>query len=176
MPLVERHAARMAEAGFSAGVLVVRPSDAQAVGRVPFPGGFRVALSAAPDTAGSLAIGLAALDAWDLAIVTPVDLLPASVATIGALVDAVRAGALAASPRDVTAGRGGHPVVVRPAALRVYDEARHSGIAPPPLRDALRTLGTGHRRIDVDDPHVVFDLDEPADVERATGAPPAFWS
>jgi CTP:molybdopterin cytidylyltransferase MocA len=160
-PLASVHARRLREAGCRRVVIVTRAELA-----ARFFMEAEVAVSAAPDPAGSLAIGLRALAplADDVLVITPVDAWPALVATVGRLVRTVRSGADAATPtRDA---RGGHPVALR---ARVLDCD-----APRPLRDVLNDLGAKRMRVQVDDPGIAVDLDTPDDVQRATGAPPRF--
>lgn len=149
--LLDLHTAALREAGAKATVLVVRPPAVPGPGVVP-------ALTASQ--AESLAVGLRVLagsaQSHDLVVITPVNLLSARPSTLAALVEAVRAGALAATP--VHRGRGGHPVVVRLAALAGFAEA------PSPLRDVLARLGSARVRVVVDDAAVLGDFDTPADV------------
>ncbi len=154
--LASLHVRRLREAGCTDVVLVLRSDDRQpALGAT-------IAISTAPDPAGSLAVGLAALPG-DPVIVTPVDVLPARVDTIRALVRALSdESILAATP--VHRGRGGHPVVIRRSAIAIGE----------PLREILSALGDRRAKIDVDDPAVATDLDTPEDVVAATGAPPRF--
>ena len=163
-PLASVHARRMREAGCTEVVLVTRTD---LVGRLA-PLGDLVVASVAPDPAGSLAVALRALSlaADDLLVITPVDAWPARPGTIALLLDAVRAGAGAATPRF--GGRGGHPVVARARVFEGFTDA------PRPLRDVLAALGAARARLDVDDSSVVVDLDAPADVVAATGTPPRF--
>lgn len=102
-------------------------------------------------------------DTRDTVFVVPVDMRPASLATLRALagrLDSDRE-ALAATPS--CGGRGGHPIAVRAELLGPYVAAT-SGAEPPPLRDVLAAAGARRVRIDVDDPNVLDDLDEPADL------------
>jgi len=174
--LVEAHVSRLAARGYAA-VVVVRAEIAPIVARlVADRPGCRVAPSDGEDTAASLAYGVAALprDGVERVLVTPVDAHPVTDRTLDALEGAIAAGRLAATPRfeaDGGRGRGGHPVVCRPAVLAPYLTAR----PPPPLRDVLRALGADHARVTVDDPCIFQDLDRPEDVAALTGAPPAFF-
>jgi molybdenum cofactor cytidylyltransferase len=163
-PLARLHARRLREAGCGAVVIVTR-AEIAARGVLDCDAS-RVAVSGAPDPAGSLAIGLVALgpSPEDIVVVTPVDAWPARVETIARLVDAVRNRADAASP--VYVGKGGHPVVVRARVLACD--------APRPLRDVLAALGSRRVRIEVDDPSVAIDLDTPDAVLAKTGSPPRF--
>lgn len=160
VPLVCAHVVRLREAGARVVVAVVRAGDEALV-----RGAARVALSSEVDQAGSLARGLDRLaSGGDVVIVTPVDVLPASVATIRALDRAIGAGAAAAVP--TVGGKGGHPVVVRASVL-------HGGRGRP-LRDVLADLGAQCLRVETADPAVLTDLDAPEDVERVLGAPVRF--
>jgi CTP:molybdopterin cytidylyltransferase MocA len=165
-PLAVLHARRFRDAGCAQVVSVTRRELALWLASWLGPG--RIAISEAPDPAGSLAIGLAAFPPHDedVLVITPVDALPARAATIAALVATVRAGAEAATP--VYAGRGGHPIAARARALAGL------AAAPRPLRDVLAALGPRRARVEVDDPAVTIDLDTPDDVARVTGAPPRF--
>jgi CTP:molybdopterin cytidylyltransferase MocA len=162
-PLGVLHARRLGEAGCGAVVLVTRVELAARLG-----GEWSIAVSTAPDPAGSLGVGVRALEPGpaDVIIVTPVDAWPARPETLARLVAAVRQGADAATPTH--AGRGGHPVALRARVLAPFRDA------PRPLRDVLAALGPGRVRIEVDDPGVAIDLDSPEDVLRVTGAPPRF--
>jgi molybdenum cofactor cytidylyltransferase len=163
-PLALRHWRRLREAGAKKIVVVARPEDVDWLVGL----GAEASASTAPEPGGSLAVGVRALGERDgVVLITPVDTLPASVATIEALCARVAAGAQAATP--VHGGRGGHPVVVRRAVLDAY---RHG--ESPPLRDVLSSLGEGRARVAVDDEAVVTDLDAPEDLLRLTGARPRF--
>jgi CTP:molybdopterin cytidylyltransferase MocA len=161
-PLARVHTQRLAEAGCAPIVLVTR---GELAGR--FAADAMVAVSTAPDPAGSLAVGLGALrlDPDDVLVITPVDAWPACTETIGRLIEAVRGGADAATP--TLEGKGGHPVVLRASVLLGYRDA------PRPLRDVLNALPR-RVRIVVDDPAITVDLDTPEDVERMTGQGPVF--
>ncbi|AKT43165.1 nucleotidyltransferase family protein [Chondromyces crocatus] len=120
--------------------------------------------------AGSLAVAVSRLADTDIAIVSPVDVPPASAATVSRLLARLEQGEpppRAVRPRHE--GRGGHPIVIRVEALARYREP-----TPPPLRDHLRELGEGVVDEDVEDASVLADLDKPVDLLRLTGAPPRF--
>jgi molybdenum cofactor cytidylyltransferase len=176
-PLAAVHARRLREAGCGRIVIVTRRElVAQVEG---FAGGALVVASEAPDPAGSLAVGLGALAlaGGDAIVVTPVDAWPARAETIARLVEAVEAGAEAATPRHE--GKGGHPVVIRVRAMGAAGEMRETGQAaysasPRPLRDVLAALGDARVRVDVDDPSIAIDLDTPEDVRAITGEAPSF--
>lgn len=169
VPLARLHAEVLRAAGW-APILVLRPDDASL-----FAGDGTVVLSEEPDQAGSLARGASVLrDHADdavagpgLVLVTPVDALPAAAMTLAALEAALTADVEAAVPSFE--GRRGHPVLLRRRVLGVYAQG-----AGPPLRDVLSALGARRRIVEVPDPRVVTDLDDAAEVERATGAPPRF--
>lgn len=168
--LLERHLARLHEAGCVDLAAVVRTADAPAAraatGHLPFA----IALVAA-DTASQAASLVAALRRLRLApgdalVVTPVDLLPPRAETLLALaaaLDVPSAGApeppLAVTPTH--RGRGGHPAVVRAVVLAPYLRGE-----TPPLRDVLSELARGRRRLEVDDPSIAGDFDEPTDLPR----------
>jgi CTP:molybdopterin cytidylyltransferase MocA len=167
-PLALLHARRMREAGCSDVLLVTRAEVAPL-----FDGLVRVAVSDAPDPAGSLRVGINALrlDPSAVVLVTPVDVLPARVGTLTALLARMAdAGVDAATPRH--AGRGGHPVALRAAALGPLRDG-----SAATLRDLLAAfdLRGARVRLDVDDPAVATDLDTPDDVLRVTGEGPRFW-
>ncbi len=200
-PLAHAHARRMHEAGAGDVLLVTRadvaPSfDGPPEGAEP---ALRVVVSRAEDAAGSLALGVGAWrsglarGARDaILIVTPVDAWPAELATIAALIAAVRAGAEAATPRmarGARAGRGGHPVVVRAS---LFDDVVGRGERAPaapfaPLNERLAALGERRVRVDVDDAAILTDLDTPEDlaavlrpdrpaVPEARAPAPRFWA
>ncbi len=162
-PLARVHARRLREAGCGRVVIVTR---AEIAARAVFADDAEVAVSGAPDPAGSLAIGMRALapSADDVIVITPVDAWPASLETIGRLVAAVREEADAATP--LYEAKGGHPVVLRAHVL--------ASDAPRPLRDVLAALGSRRVRVDVNDASIAVDLDTPEVVTAITGAPPRF--
>ena len=163
VPLALLHVRRACEAGCDRVVVVTRRADREWVGLEA-----DTVVSEEPDQAGSLKIGVGLrLRLRDGVLVTPVDALPASVATIRRLAQALGPGIDAVSP--VMNGVGGHPVIVRARVLREAYTDR-----APPLRDVLHALGDRRLRIEVDDPNVITNLDTSADVLAATGAPPAF--
>jgi CTP:molybdopterin cytidylyltransferase MocA len=160
VPLVAAHVARLRDAGARRVVAVLRGED-----EVLVRGEAHVAISSEPDPSGSLARGIDGLATGDdVVIVTPVDMLPASVATLRALEGAVLDGAAAAVP--TVGGKGGHPVAVRASVL--------SAGRGRPLREVLAALGARCSRIEVGDPAVLTDLDAPEDVERLLGGPVRF--
>ena len=149
--LLSLHVRRLREAGCTEVVAVVAPNEASIVKDAI------VAISTAPDPAGSLRAGLAKVPPGDL-VITPVDVLPAKVETIAALVAALERG-------DAATPEHGHPVAIRRAALEGFTGT---------LRDVLSALGDRRIRVAIDDASLARDLDEPADVEALTGAPPTF--
>lgn len=153
--LVEQHVARLLEAGCAKVVVVVRPAQADTV---------RVLLRAYPvaqveavatgSQAESLAAALAVVEPHDVLVITPVDLLPAQLATHRTLLAGLSAGTSAVTPSN--AGRGGHPVIVRRALL--------AQASVRPLRDILRDAGALRRRIEVPDSRILGDFDTPDDL------------
>jgi molybdenum cofactor cytidylyltransferase len=163
-PLARLHVRRLREAGCERLVLVTRSEIADR-----FAADAAIAISSAADPAGSLAVALRLffpLEPDDVFVITPVDAWPVRVETIARLVEAVRSGAEAATPRYER--RGGHPVVVRGRVLAGYEKT------PLPLRDVLGALEGARARVSVDDPAVAVDLDTPEDVVRLTGCTPRF--
>ena len=118
--------------------------------------------------AGSIraAVVAGALDDVDRVLITPVDVAPASSATVATLLAALTAGAAAASFVH------GHPIAIDASIVR----ARYrTAAAPPILRDVLADLGAACARLPA--PFALpRPLDRVEDVERATGAPPRFHS
>jgi molybdenum cofactor cytidylyltransferase len=179
--LAEGHVKRALEAGCDEVIVATRPELVPALTRAYAIADARVhvIVSRAPDPAGTLAVAVRYINAPPralrpyastdgLAMIAPVDTLPASVATIHALRNAVTSGADAATPRH--AGRGGHPVVCKMHVLGAYAQRED----PPPLRDVLSALGDRRVRIDVDDPRIAIDLDSPEDVVRVTSLKPVW--
>lgn len=112
-----------------------------------------------------LAAGLRVLEdagstAHDVIIVTPVDMLPAEVGTHRTLLAHLTGTALAVTP--LYGGRGGHPVIAHRALFAPYHEPPAGAL--PALREVLATASADRRRVEVDDPRVLGDLDEPSDV------------
>lgn len=166
--LVARHAARLAAAGAEVILMVTRPEcvmplEALTMDRVTVIG------AETKEPAASLAIAMthARSLAEGVAIVTLVDALPASAATLAVLFAAIDAGADAAVP--TFEGRGGHPIVARTAVLAPYRSND-----PPPLRDVLRALGARSMRVAVEDAGVVVNLDTPSDVRAHFAVEPRF--
>ncbi|WP_437500735.1 nucleotidyltransferase family protein [Sorangium sp. So ce1099] len=174
-PLAIAHAEARLEAESARVLVVVRGSVFHALLAHVRPGVDLVSWTAPDDLgpAGSLAVAAPRIGDADAVVVTPVDVPPASAATVARLLARLDAGAsstappLAVRPRHL--GRGGHPVVLRAEALQRYLEAD-----PPPLRDHLRALGDRCVDEEVDDPGVLHDLNVPVDVIRVLGGPPRF--
>jgi CTP:molybdopterin cytidylyltransferase MocA len=140
-------------------------------------------VSMAPDElgpAGSLAAAVSHIDrqdaAWggaDALLVTPVDHLPADPGIVAALRDTLEQhGEHAMAVRPTHAGRRGHPVLVRMAALDAYRRGE-----PPPLRDVLCGLGARVVECPVDDDQITHDLNTPEDYARhvADASQPRFF-
>ncbi len=118
--------------------------------------------------AGSLAFAVSRLPEGDLILVTPVDTQPARAETVRAMVARLEADPLLLAARPSYHGRGGHPVVLRRAALDAYKTAA------PPLRDHLATLADQVAVVEVSDPTIVLDLNTPSDVMGVLRALPRF--
>ncbi len=150
-PLALLHAQRFLEAGCAEVVVVTRPEVVPALPALP-PGAQVLAVRTRSQ-AESLAAGLRATAANRL-LITPVDLLPPSEATLRVLMDALqRFGA--ASPR--VADRGGHPVAIHRRWLSTFERP----VPELTLHEALRAMGAHRARIDVDDRRVLGDFDRP---------------
>ncbi|WP_437596652.1 nucleotidyltransferase family protein [Sorangium sp. So ce590] len=174
-PLAIAHAEARLAAESARVLVVVRTSVFHALLAHVRPGIDLVSWTAPDDLgpAGSLAVAAPRIGDADAVVVTPVDVPPASAATVARLLARLDAGASSATPplavRPRHLGRGGHPVVLRAEALQRYLEPD-----PPPLRDHLRALGDRCVGEEVDDPRVLHDLNIPVDVIRVLGGPPRF--
>ncbi|MBI5517214.1 MAG: NTP transferase domain-containing protein [Deltaproteobacteria bacterium] len=151
------HARALRRRGAREVLLVLRDGVAPALGTLP--SGVRVVVSHAPEAlgpAGSLQAAVESLPPEGLVCVTPVDALPLTKRVHRALCAALEnPEALAAVP--VFQGRGGHPVLLRAEVLDPYRTERE----PPTLRALLQAPGPGLRRVPVEDPRVLADLDTP---------------
>lgn len=139
-----------------------------------------VAISDAPDPAGSLLVGLEAivacgeLERASFVAITPVDTLPPADETLRALIDAMCFGPGTEPPIAIVpsfGGRGGHPVIASVAWVKSWSSGESM-----PLRDRLRAAGDKVLRLVVEDPRVRSDLDRPEDFERAFGTEPKFYA
>ncbi|WP_394823267.1 NTP transferase domain-containing protein [Pendulispora albinea] len=171
--MAERHVERALDVGCDPVVLVVRPEVAQKVDARACPH-VRLALSEAPDPAGSLAVGLRTLGECERVLITPVDTLPASKEICARLRAALDLGAMAATPAH--RGRGGHPVLCRAEVLADYRAGGADRIDSvpgaegfPPLRTVLSALGPARVRVEVDEPTIPIDLDTPQDLRQLAG-------
>lgn len=161
-PLALAHVRRMLEAGASEVVVASTPEVEDAI---DWPARVRVAISDAPDPAGSLAIALGAIGTRDDAVaVTPVDVLPASITTFALLHEELGdPRVLAATP--VHRNGGGHPALIRRHALAAYASS-----APfPTLHETLKKLGDRRVHVAVSDPAVTSDIDTALDAEKHLG-------
>lgn len=153
----------------AARVVVLAPDDAATAARVRAAGA-TVAVNPQPSAGlgASLACGVAALpDALDGVLVLLGDMPRVRASTCRALLDAFESVPPTAALVPVHAGTRGHPVLF--------------GAAHRPALAAL-TGDVGARRvlaaadvvpIAVDDPGILLDVDTPADLARAAGAPSA---
>ncbi|WP_437670994.1 nucleotidyltransferase family protein [Sorangium sp. So ce131] len=179
-PLAIAHAEARLAAESARVLVVVRSAIFHALLAHVRPGVDLVSWTAPDDLgpAGSLAVAAPRIGDAAAVVVTPVDVPPASAATVAQLLARLDAGGasagastgappLAVRPRHN--GRGGHPVVLRAEGLQRYLEPD-----PPPLRDHLKALGDRCVDEEVDDPGVLLDLNVPLDVIRVLGGPPRF--
>jgi molybdenum cofactor cytidylyltransferase len=95
-------------------------------------------------------------------LITPVDVMPASEATLKALCSALEPGRLAATP--AYRGRGGHPVLVR---MELLGALLDPSSEPASLRTLLASAGRKRVRVEVSDAHIVRDFDTPEQARRA---------
>ena len=164
--LVEHHVTRLLEIGCTSIAVVVRPETADVVQRLLCAQHeARVEAVTTSSPAESLAAGLRVLDAagstpHDVIIITPVDMLPAQAGTHRALLARLSGTALAVTP--LYGKRGGHPVIARRALLTPYETVQPGTL--PSLREVLAEAVDSRRRVEVDDPRVLGDLDTPSDV------------
>lgn len=165
--LVAHHAARFRAAGCKAIVVVVPPGVARDVHSALGPADdVRVVPAVTHEQAASLTIGLRSLprEAERAIFVTPVDLLPPRLSTLATMLAAVQDGDVHVVTPELQ-GRSGHPVLVRESLLRPFLEG-----FPGSLRDLLSAADSRRRRVAVDDPAVVGDLDTPAALREAAAA------
>ncbi len=171
-PLAIAHAEARLAAESGEVLLVVRERVAEVLAPLAPPGA-RIVVSSAPDAlgpAGSIACAAPLVKEADAVVIAPVDTIPAPRSITSALIAALDRDPRLLAARPSVARRGGHPVVVRPAALDRF--LRED--PPPTLRDVLRALGDRAAWIDREEPSATVDLDTPEDVLRALGAPPSF--
>ena len=171
-PLSIAHAEQRLAAECAEVLIVVRKTMIPALLGYSRPGVSLLSSDAAADLgpSGSLAFAVSRLPEGDLIVITPVDTQPAKAETVRALIDRLVADPELLAARPVYKGRGGHPVVVRRAALDAYKQAG----APPILRDHLASLGSRVAVVEVSDPTIVLDLNTPADVMGVLRALPRF--
>ena len=163
---LEAIARSAAAAGAREAIAVVGAPHGDAVAAEAGRLGLEVAWN--PDPArgrsSSVAVGFAAAlggaSTADVALLWPVDHASVLPATVAALL-AGATGAAAVVPTH--GGRGGHPAVI---ARALWPELAACDALPEGARSVLRAAA-GVRRIEVDDPGVVADVDEPADLARA---------
>ena len=170
-PLSIAHAEERLAADCAEVLIVVRKTMIPALLGYSRPGISLLSSDAAADLgpAGSLAFAVSRLPEGDLIVITPVDTQPAKAETVRALKDRLLADPTLLAARPVYHGRGGHPVVVRRAALDAYRAG-----PPPTLRDHLGSLGDRVAVVEVSDPTIVLDLNTPSDVMGVLRALPRF--
>lgn len=148
VPLLRRQVDALAARASLVIAVLGREADAHAA---VLPPAVRVVVNDAWATtamADSLRLALVSADVRGAALVTPVDVAPAAVETLDAL--------LAAGPPAVPCdaeGRPGHPVLLDAAAVEA--------IRASPPEGGLRTLLAAARRVGVADPWVALDFDDP---------------
>ena len=130
--------------------------NAPGLGLLAFPGW-------AQGRTATIQAGLRALEPARTVLLWPVDHPFVQARTLRALVRAGDSDELATLVVPTFAGRGGHPVLLKTDAVR---EAMTLG-AWEPLRALAARLGPQVRRLPVDDPGVVDNLDEPERYEEA---------
>ena len=169
-PLSIAHAEERLAAESAEVLIVTRKAMIPALLGYVRPGIHLLSSDAAADLgpAGSLAFAVSRLPEGDLILVTPVDTQPARAETVRAMVARLEADPLLLAARPSYHGRGGHPVVLRRAALDAYKTAA------PPLRDHLAALADKVAVVEVSDPTIVLDLNTPADVMGVLRALPRF--
>jgi molybdenum cofactor cytidylyltransferase len=163
VPLLLQHLRRLRELGCERIVFVVPDAlAAEATAVLADPAALILGVETSSQ-AESLQRGLRVLDAALASdaclLITPVDLVPPRLDTLRALAAAMDAGASASAPSH--AGRHGHPLLLRRRLLDAYANGDDS---LPPLN---RVVAEHRHFVEVDDPAVLADLDEPEDVARA---------
>jgi CTP:molybdopterin cytidylyltransferase MocA len=163
-PLARAHAARLLGAGCREVIVALPESHADAV---TLPHGARVAISNAPDQAGSLAVALGAVtdvDAQEIFLVTPVDVVPTKIETLQTLAEKISAGEfVAATPTFL--GKHGHPIAIRSSAL----ETTRTISPTPTMHETLEKCGNSRARVEVDDEAVLSEINLPTDAIRWLG-------
>jgi CTP:molybdopterin cytidylyltransferase MocA len=110
----------------------------------------------------SMQKGLAAAPPEAGVLFTPVDYPAVSGATVARVVEAYRAAPGCTFAAPVFGGRRGHPVCIAPAVAREI-------LALPPeaqARDVIRARAEGAVYVEVDDPGILTDVDDPEAYQR----------
>jgi molybdenum cofactor cytidylyltransferase len=111
----------------------------------------------------SIRVGLHALEPWvELVFIQPVDCPGISPETLKGLLSAVGTNQDALAAKPVYQGSGGHPVLLKRRAWRLFLDSRES----ENLREFLQSLGTKVLRVETADRAVVRDLDTLDEIER----------
>lgn len=158
--LVERHVARFAAFACDPVLVVVRPALVEQLRGLSSPPTRILAVetsSQGASLAEAARVLVASATGERSVLVTPVDLLAPGEEVLHALLEAIDAGAHAATP--TFRSRGGHPIALRDASVAQLAEGRET-----PLRDHLTSLGARRVRVPVDDPRILGDLDHPRDL------------
>jgi CTP:molybdopterin cytidylyltransferase MocA len=161
VPLAIAHAEARLGAESQRVLVVTRKAMMKPLVRHVRPGLDLLASDAAAELgpAGSLAFAAPRLADAAMVVISPVDTPPAKAETVKRLVERLAADPALLAARPVYKGKGGHPVVLRRAALEVYSRPE-----PPPLRDHLKALGAAVADVEVNDPAILIDLNTPSDV------------
>jgi molybdenum cofactor cytidylyltransferase len=137
-------------------------ANAAAIARLAASLGARVAINPDPDShqLDSLRVAINVVPDAEAIVFTPVDAPAANSEVVATLVDSVRAGSVIAIP--TFEGRRGHPVAIGRALFPdVLNESLPDGV-----RTLIRRYAAELAEIAVDDPHVLLDIDTPADYLR----------
>jgi molybdenum cofactor cytidylyltransferase len=144
--------------------LVVTGYKARAVEDLAHALGLRWIRNPAPwrGMQSSIRVGLRALEPEvELVFIQPVDCPGISPETLNGLLSAVETNQDALAAKPVYGGRGGHPVLLKQRACRLFLDSRES----KNLREFLQSLGTRVLRMETEDRAVVRDLDTVDEIE-----------
>jgi CTP:molybdopterin cytidylyltransferase MocA len=111
----------------------------------------------------SVRLGLSAVPAGNVAVLTPVDVLPPRLDTLDQLAEAIEGlGESSLGVRPVMRGKGGHPLVLTPGAIREILADATIDRLDVWVRDAVAEERLAD--LEVDDYNVVSNLNAPADL------------
>jgi len=157
-PLLNHTIRSLLDGGVSRVVVVVPPVSAM---MVPLLADVRVMTAVNPDPARGMFSSIqagASGAVGDVLLVLPGDMPFVRPATVTALLEAAQESGVAVSPRY--RGRRGHPIAL-PGRLRA---AILAGKADATLSAVLAADGIARIDIDVEDPGILKDVDEPGDI------------